>query len=336
MEREDVPPTRLTRHRHARCLHQRRLKRPASQRGVAAGSKATVVCVVSVTRISEDLVARYAAKPSQAKVDQAKSLRADVRSALGAGYKVFLQGSYRNNTGVAELNDVDIVALAETVHSTVGRGPARHPVTWDEIFRRVERRLNRHPRFAGLLERGDKCIRIDTSLSLDVVPAIYRDDPDYDPIEVYSFRESRRRDNYPRDHRVNGVTKNDGNHTGGAFKPTVRLFKRWARDVLSDPRIAPSFYIECAIHHAPDSAFSPDPAVSFVGVGLYLLQDVTRSTIVNSVAGDKDILVEAEWHPDRFEQFQRELTDSVISAGRAMRAASSTEANRLWRQAFGD
>lgn len=291
---------------------------------------------MSVTRISEDLVARYAAGPSRAKVDQAKSLREDVKSALGSDYQVFLQGSYRNNTGIAELNDVDIVALSKTVHSTVGQGPALYPVTWDEIFTRVEARLDAHPRFAGLIERGDKCVKVDTSLSLDVVPAIYRHHPDYDPIEVYSFREGRRRDNYPRDHRENGVTKNDEYHTDGAYKPTVRLFKRWARNVLADPKVAPSFYIECAVHHVPDNSFSTDLAVSFVGVGLYLLQDVTRSTVVNSVAGDKDILVASEWHPDKFEQFQRELTDSVIAAGKAIRATTTTEANRLWRQAFGD
>lgn len=294
------------------------------------------MCVVAVTRISDYLVARYAAGPSQAKVDQAKSLRRDVSTALGTGYQVFLQGSYRNNTGVAELNDVDVVALSKTVHSTVDRGPAQYPVTWDEIFSRVERRLDAHPRFAGLLERGDKCIKVDTSLSLDVVPAIYRDAPDYDPIEVYSFRDRRRRDNYPRDHWESGVAKNDDSRTDGAFKPTVRLFKRWARNVLSDPKLAPSFYIECAVHHVPDDAFSSDLAVSFVGVGLYLIQDVSRSTVVYSVAGDKDILVESEWHPDKFEQFQRELAGSVVSAGKAMQASTTTEANRLWRQAFGE
>jgi hypothetical protein len=59
----------------------------------------------------------------------------------------------------------------------------------------VETRLDAHPRFAGLLERGDKCVKVDTSLSLDVVPAIYRHHRDYDPIDVYSFREASRRDN---------------------------------------------------------------------------------------------------------------------------------------------
>jgi hypothetical protein len=132
------------------------------------------------------------------------------------------------------------------------------------------------------------------------------------------------------------VTKNDALHTAGTFKPTVRLFKRWARNVLSDAKIAPSFYIECVVHHVPDSEFAADLAVSFVQVGLHLVQDVTRSSKVRSVAGDKEILSSAEWHPDRFDQFQRELTPSVIAAGEALSAPTVTEANRLWRQAFGE
>lgn len=291
---------------------------------------------MSVTYISDDLVARYAAGPSQTKVDQAKALREDVQAALGSDYQVFLQGSYRNSTGVADLNDVDIVALSKTVHSTVDRGPALYPVTWEEIFSRVERRLRTYQRFAGLVKRGDKCVKVNTSLSLDVVPAIYRESPDWDPIEVYSFREARRRDNYPRRHWENGVSKNSAARTNGAFKPTVRLFKRWARDVLSDPKIAPSFYIECAVHHVPDKAFNSDLAESFVDVGLHLLREVSRSTVVKSVAGDKDILVSSEWHPDKFERFQRELTDSVVNAGKALGASTTTEANRLWRAAFGE
>lgn len=286
------------------------------------------------TLISEDLVARYSAGPSQAKVDQAKSLREDLESALGSDYQVFLQGSYRNNTGIADLNDVDIVALAKNVHSTVDSGPALHPVSWDEIFSRVETRLDSHWRFAGLLERGDKCVKVGTELSLDVVPAVYRYHPDIDPIEVYSLRDASRRDNFPRDHRENGVIKNDEAHTNGAYKPTVRLFKRWASNVLSDPKLAPSFYIECAVHRAPDSSFSNDLAVSFVGVGLYLVRSLTRNSYVSSVAGDKDILVASEWHPDKFEQFQRELLNSIILAGDALSASTATEANRLWREAF--
>lgn len=291
---------------------------------------------MSVALISDALVTRYAAAPSTAKIDEAKSLREDVKQALGSGYQVFLQGSYRNTTGVADLNDVDIVALSTTVHSTVGQGPPAYPVSWDEIFSRVERALNSHWRFTGRVSRGDKCVKVATDLALDVVPAIYRHDPDTDPIEVYSFREGSRRDNYPRDHWRNGVAKNNASRTNGAFKPTVRLFKRWARNVLSDPKVAPSFYIECAVQHVLDAKFNAYLPLSFVAVGLYLIQDVTRNTVVYSVAGDKDILVSTEWRPDRFERFQRELTPSVIAAGEALSATPATEANRLWRKAFGE
>lgn len=54
------------------------------------------------------------------------------------------------------------------------------------------------------------------------------------------------------------------------------------------------------------------------------------------MAGDKDVLVTGEWDPARFEQFQRELAPSIIAAGGALAATTSTEANRLWRQAFGE
>jgi hypothetical protein len=291
---------------------------------------------MSMTLISDLLVGRYSAGPSTTKVDQAKSLREDVEHALAADYQVFLQGSYRNNTGVAALNDVDIVALSKSVHSTVGRGPAQYPVSWDEIFSRVERALSAHRRFYGRVSRGDKCVKVDTGLALDVVPAIYRESVDSDPIEIYSFREGSRRDNYPRVHRENGVRKNGVLRTNGAFKPTVRLFKRWAHNVLSDPSVAPSFYIECAVHHVPDAKFHTDLPVSFVRVGLYLIKNVTRLDVVRSVAGDKDILTRSEWHPDRFEQFQRELRDSVIAVGDALSATSAAEADRLWREAFGE
>jgi hypothetical protein len=86
----------------------------------------------------------------------------------------------------------------------------------------------------------------------------------------------------------------------------------------------------------PDAKFHTDLPVSFVRVGLYLIKNVTRLDVVRSVAGDKDILTRSEWHPDRFEQFQRELRDSVIAVGDALSATSAAEADRLWREAFGE
>jgi hypothetical protein len=286
--------------------------------------------------ISENLIQRYSAGPSQSKIDQAKALRTAVREALGYDYRVFLQGSYRNRTGVADLNDVDIVALSETVHSTRGGPPPTNPVTWDEIFWRVEYQLGQDSRFAGRIQRADKCVRVATDLALDVVPAIYRDDPETDPIEIHSFRTSRNRDNYPRDHWSNGVDKNDVMHTDGTFKPTVRLVKRWARNVLGpNSDVAPSFYLECAAYNVPDDKFNKYLPLSFAAVGATIC-DWNEFKYIGTVAEDKDILVPSEWHPDKFKEFKDALIPHLGYALDSMTASTETEANRLWRRAVGE
>ncbi|GLD02266.1 hypothetical protein Mkiyose1088_41320 [Mycobacterium kiyosense] len=58
--------------------------------------------------------------------------------------------------------------------------------------------------------------------------------------------------------------------------------------------------------------------------------------VIMSVAGDKDILVPAEWAPDDFEAFQRRLKSDTTYVLDAIRADSQAEADRLWKLAFGD
>ncbi len=38
-----------------------------------------------------------------------------------------------------------------------------------------------------------------------------------------------------------------------SYKPTVRLFKRWMRQYMDQGKMAPSFYIECAVHNVVDA-----------------------------------------------------------------------------------
>jgi hypothetical protein len=283
--------------------------------------------------ISQALIDKVSAGPAKSKVDEAKKLRARVESALGSTYRVFLQGSYRNRTGTAKLNDVDIVALAKTVRSTRGGPPATNPISWEEIFQRVEDALDADWMFTGLVSRGDKCVKVDTDLSLDVVPAIHTGVEESDPVSIYSFREGRSRDNYPRDHFDAGVDKNGILRTDGAFKPTVRMLKLWAKNVLGDPQIAPSFYVECAAHEVADEHFDESLPLSFLGVGLEICSWSTTK-VINSVAGDKDILVPSEWHPERFEDFKSALFPSLKLALEAVQATSNAAADLAWRETF--
>jgi hypothetical protein len=241
-------------------------------------------------------------------------------------FDTFLQGSYRNGTAIADINDVDIVALYD---------PWRSPATdadWNKLFNRVAAILRNSWRVTGSVKINDKCVTLSGTVKADIVPAISRTTySSTDPILIYSRRARNERPNYPRTHYDNGVTKQD--NTNDNYKATVRLFKRWARQYST--LTAPSFYIECAVHSVADSKFDNYLPLSFAAVALELVS-YSRYKVVYSVAGDKDILVPTEWHPDDFEAFQKRLLTDAQLGGVAMQATTSTEADRLWKLAFGD
>lgn len=280
--------------------------------------------------ISQSLIERYAAGPSPARIATVKALQENIRAALSAAdgdkFDTFLQGSYRNGTAIADINDVDIVALYDPWRTPASRA------NWDWLFDRIATILRVSPKVSGPVSIGDKCVKLGGTLHADVVPAI--SDQTYsstDPITIYSRNAWEERPNYPRTHYRNGVEKQDA--TKDAYKATVRLFKRWVRQY---PALnAPSFYIECAVHSVGADAFDNYLPLSFAGVAVRITQ-YSRSTVINSVAGDKDILVSSEWHPDDFAAFQRHLTSDTDYVLRAIRATNQSEADRLWKLAFGD
>lgn len=280
--------------------------------------------------ISQNLIDRYAAGPSVSRRSAVKSLHENVRKALEDAephrFDTFLQGSYRNGTAIADINDVDIVALYD---------PWRSPATdadWNKLFTRIAAILRNTWRVSGSVKINDKCVTLSAAVNADIVPAISRTTySSTDPILIYSRRAREERPNYPRTHYQNGVTKQDD--TNDNYKATVRLFKRWACQYPS--LTAPSFYIECAVHSVADSKFDNYLPLSFAAVALELVS-YSRHKVIYSVAGDKDILVPSEWQPDDFEAFQKKLLTDAKFVLNAMQAATSDEADRLWKLAFGD
>jgi hypothetical protein len=188
--------------------------------------------------------------------------------------------------------------------------------------------------YSGKTERGDKCIKINTNFKADVIPAVRIGAVEYDPIAVYSFREGSERKNYPRDHYQRNTEKQA--RTSGNYKPTVRMFKRWTRNWFAGTGVAPSFYVECLIHSVQDGFFTSDPPGTFLLVADHIVNQLTRNSVVMSVAGDKDILTSAEWDPAKFERFQAQLGRSLVLVGQAFNATSGWQAERLWREAFNE
>jgi hypothetical protein len=279
--------------------------------------------------ISQSLIDRYSAGPSASKVTQVANLQTTIREVLGdENYDTFLQGSYRNGTAIADINDVDIVARRKGTNAPLS------PSTWESLFNTIATRLRSSGRVYGTVSVGDKYVKLKgASLNADIVPAVAIGEFTKDPIAIWSRRQKAQRPNYPRTHYDNGVAKH--RNTSQTFKPTVRLFKRWARQYPGFEKTAPSFYIECAVHAVPNSKFYTYLPLSFAEVGLEIY-GWSRSKIIYSVAGDKDILVPNEWHPDDFEVFKEKLLPDLDRVVRAMQAKTAQEANRLWKLAFGE
>jgi hypothetical protein len=278
--------------------------------------------------ISTTLIRRYSTGPTPTRIRSVAALQRTIRAALGTEYETFLQGSYRNGTALADINDVDIVAR---------RKRTRHPLTsrdWEDVFEDIAGRLDYSPRITAAIKLGNKCVKLETTtLKADIVPAVAIRRFENDPIAVWSRRERAAVPNFPRTHIRNGARKHA--RTGEQFKPTVRLFKRWAQQYFAGTDIAPSFFIESAVHAAPDTAFHASPPRSFYRVGRAICGWSTGD-VINSVAGDKDVLVPDQWHPTKFLQFQAALADDVETVRQALLARTTREANELWKYAFGE
>lgn len=285
--------------------------------------------------ISGSLVDSYTAAPSTTKVGAVKSLHENIRAVLGSDYETFLQGSYKNDTSIPDLNDVDIVAVRKTYTSCVFTNTAsKNPVSWETIFQQVQDRLEGSSQYHGKTKWGDKCIKVNTGFKADVVPAVAIGGYSDDPIAIYSFEEREERKNSPRDHYENGKKKQAA--TENRYKPTVRMFKQWARNWFEGTDIAPSFYVECLIHSLDNYVFDPDPVETFDLASYVILYKMTEDSYLSSVAGDKDILVASEWLPSNFQRFRNQLKESWLVLDKAQKATSISEANSLWRKVFND
>lgn len=278
--------------------------------------------------ISSAAVEKYAKPPSPSVVSQVKVLHETIRDVFpGDQYLTILQGSYKNDTAVKDINDVDIVVICKKIISGTFGNPAKKSstvVSWDSIFQNIKEFLTK----AGYgVVLGDKCLKVKGSFDVDVVPAVYTENPDNDPVAIFSFRERLERKNYPRIHAQNGEDKNQG--TNGQFKPMVRMFKVWSQNHFTDPKIAPSYYIESLIYNMPNELFVSDKALAFT----ILTRKILQTTNLKTVAGDRWITGE-EW--PTFGQLCSELAKTEVHLDNALKAPSEWLATQHWKNAFNE
>lgn len=269
---------------------------------------------------------------SDAKRTQVADLQNYIQGLL-TGHYTFLQGSYKNDTSPSDINDVDIVAVRSETFSGVFSGQ-NHPVKidWNTIFSDVFQKLNVPNPYNWKIVKDDKCLKIITStFKADVVPAVKISlEATDDPIAIYSFRKGQEKQNWPRTHWQNGISKHQG--TSQRYKPVVRMFKNWVANHFGDNAPISSYQIESLVHSTPNNYFQNDHAESFINVSAHIINLLDQNTQVLSVCGRENIF--ANWQVGDRSLFRNKLYESNINARTAYSAQTVQGAQQFWNRAF--
>lgn len=274
---------------------------------------------------------------SDTKTTQVSNLQNHIQEILGDTHHTFLQGSYKNDTSISNINDVDIVAIRiQTYSGTHSTQLVSSSIIWDTIFSEIEQRLRNQRLYAWTVAPKDKCIEVETStFKADVVPAVQiGTDPKEDPIAIYSFRTGIEKVNSPRVHYKNGVAKHSA--TNKNYKPVVRMFKNWINNHFGGNSPISSYHIESLTHVNPNENFYDDHAVSFVIVGNHIKDLVKNHNIfspaITSVCGTENIMT--NWSLADRQKFTQKLEQSLGLALQALREPTTQYAKSYWDKAF--
>lgn len=198
--------------------------------------------------------------------------------------KLFLQGSFANNTNVRNESDVDIAIILESTFRPKYRygvtgASYGHSDSTDSLYifkNDVQRALEY--KFGEDVERKDKSIKINGNtyrVDTDTVPSMrYRDySNDYNNLEnnyvegIVIYPDSGGEIiNYPELHIKNGKAKN--NSTNYMFKKMVRIMKKM-RYIMQDYNYesankVSSFGLESLLWNIPDSVYSKYSTYKYV------------------------------------------------------------------------
>jgi hypothetical protein len=211
-------------------------------------------------------------------------------------YKVFLQGSYGNDTNIYAESDVDIVIkLDDCFRHDLNKLPsdqkeafkaAHSNATYTHIDFKRDVLSVLEGKYGDDIDPGDKAINIAANgnrRKVDVIAAIkYRryhkflsnSDQIYDEGICFYNGAGECIANYPQQHSANCTAKHQA--TNAWFKPMVRILKNMRSKLVEDGVIetgdAPSYYIEGLLYNVPKEKFGKSYDDSFVNCINWILE----------------------------------------------------------------
>jgi hypothetical protein len=217
-------------------------------------------------------------------------------------FKVFLQGSYGNDTNIWAESDVDVVILYHgAFYDDIDQRPvdeqaafqSAYPLKYKYVYKDFKEHVTQTllSNFGGSVKPGTKAITIEASgnrRKSDVIVAFefrryYKFKSIYDEKHetgmCFFLKDGTRVANYLELHSENLTTKHQ--NTSNNFKPMIRIFKNARSKMIKDGLIAegsaPSYYIEGLLHNVPDDEYVGDHQDIFLNILKWLYKTKDRS-----------------------------------------------------------
>jgi hypothetical protein len=246
-------------------------------------SPTSVVSTLAPTRDWEAWLATASGPASATEEQQRDRTEKRIRDAIAqaldipSSVRVYVKGSYANNTNVRQNADVDIAVewtntikidtWGKTVGMTadqLGYQPVTETMTPAEYRRRVEQALMAVFDSRTIDATGDKHVHVaagPNTLDADVVPCFALDRYDEPHLchrghRIYPKSGAAYVDNFPQQNYDNGVAKN--NATGRRYKEIVRCTKRIIAELHKEHVIQheyPGYLTESLVYNAPNACF---------------------------------------------------------------------------------
>ena len=253
----------------------------------------------------------------------------------------FLQGSYRQQTAIHTLHDIDIVALCE-LWQPGATGPSAGP-TWGrhEIFDTIAAPLLNSQKYRGKVRynQTSMCIKVDGAMRSEILPVVYKfgnEDSTKEPFRLHRPETQTWEDGFARLHQQWLSWKNNADKTSGNFIPAIKVLKHLRSHHRMD---AVSFHIECLLFALPDATFAGGPA-DYIARILNAIAghpaETWHRTVIKTPCKDRDIFTASEWTLENWRVFHRRIAEMAEYATAAVNSEDKAIAIGLWQFVLGD
>lgn len=255
--------------------------------------------------------------------------------------RCFLQGSYKQQTAIHGINDVDVVALCALWQPGSQAPGSGQQWTRDQIFAAVASSIRVDQRYANRVtyHSGSMCIKVTGDVRIEVLPVVFASnnhDPAIEPFRLYRPNRADWSDGFARYHQRWLTWKNDEAKTGGNFIPAVKALKhirtRFNLDVVS-------FHLECFLFSFADTIFAGSPADYLARLFAQVASmsaEAWYAQILLTPCKDRDIFTAEEWRNESWVKFH-ELSVQIANALRSAITTNDREAAvKAWQLVLGD